>query len=59
MFSSFTQAKMMIRDLESNRKNRRNRRPIFVRRQCRNVEELNQDQRTTFGGGSLADRLDA
>lgn len=36
MFSSLTHAKMMIRVLESNRKNSLNRRPIFARRQCRN-----------------------
>lgn len=37
MFSSFIKTNMMISVLESNRKNKRNRRPIVALRQCLNA----------------------
>ena len=53
VFSSLTQAKMMIRVLESNRKKRRNRRPIFARRQCRNAGPIVLPCRYSSRFGSL------
>lgn len=51
--SSLTHAKMMIRVFESNRKNKRNRRPIFARRQCRYAAPIVLPWRYSSRFGSL------